>query len=46
VVLVVVLRNEVAVLTIITVGGVKVVRKYDAQSALPDRVGIALPMTA
>lgn len=44
--LVVVLMTLVFVTDIVTVGGVKVVRKYDAQSALPERSGTALAMTA
>lgn len=44
--LIVVLMTLIFVTDIVTVGGVKVVRKYDAQSALSERVGTALTMTA
>lgn len=44
--LVVVLMYGVAVAEIVTIRGVTYVLKHDAQSALPDRVGTALPMTA
>ena len=44
--LIVVLMTLVFVTDVVTVGGVKVVRKYDAQSALSERVGTALTMTA
>lgn len=44
--LIAVLMTLVFVTDIVTVGGVKVFRKYDAQSALPERVGTALAMTA
>ncbi len=44
--LIVVLMTLVFVTDIVDIGGVKVVRKYDAQSALPERLGTALAMTA
>ncbi len=44
--LIVVFITLVFVMDIVTVGGVKVARKYDAQSTLPEQVGTSLAKKA